>query len=130
MNKESEGLLKELTEAAGVSGYEREVSDIIERHLKPLCSVSYDKLGSIICRKVGTAESPRIMLCGHMDEVGFMVRKVTDQGFVRFLTLGGWWDQVLLAQQVVIKTHKGDVAGIIGRAGRAEKGRQTKEHVY
>jgi putative aminopeptidase FrvX len=114
MNKESEGLLKELTEAAGVSGYEREVSEIIERHLKPICSISYDKLGSIICRKVGTAESPRIMLCGHMDEVGFMVRRVTDKGFVRFLPLGGWWDQVLLAQQVAIKTHKGDVTGIVG----------------
>ncbi len=114
MKKETEGLLKELTEADGVSGYEREVSEIIERHLKPTCSVSYDKLGSIICKKVGTAESPRIMLCGHMDEVGFMVKKVTDKGFVRFLPLGGWWDQVLLAQQVVIKTHKGDVPGIIG----------------
>jgi endoglucanase len=114
MNKESVRLLKELTEAAGVSGYEREVSEIIKGHLKDVCSISYDKLGSIICKKVGTAESPRIMLCGHMDEVGFMVKKVTDQGFVRFLPLGGWWDQVLLAQQVVVKTHKGDVAGIIG----------------
>ena len=114
MKKESVELLRELTEAAGVSGYEREVAAIIAAHLGTICSISRDKLGSVICEKAGTADRPRIMLCGHMDEVGFMVKKVTDKGFVRFVPLGWWWDQVLLAQQVVIKTHKGDVPGIIG----------------
>jgi endoglucanase len=114
MKKESIELLKELTEADGVSGYEREIAEIIAAHLGKVCSISYDKLGSIICEKAGAADRPRIMLCGHMDEVGFMVKKVTDDGFIRFVPLGGWWDQVLLAQQVVIKTHKGDVPGIIG----------------
>jgi len=107
-------LLKELTEAHGVSGYERAVREVIASHLGKTCSISHDKLGSIICKKAGAAESPRIMLCGHMDEVGFMVKKVTDEGFIRFVPLGGWWDQVLLAQQVVVKTHKGDIPGIIG----------------
>lgn len=49
-----------------------------------------------------------------MDEIGFMVKHITKEGFIRFTPLGGWWDQVLLAQRVVIKTGKGDVVGIIG----------------
>ena len=114
MKEESMQLLKELTEVAGVPGYEREVSAVIASHLGKTCSITHDKLGSIICEKKGSTESPRIMLCGHMDEVGFMVKRVTDKGFIRFVPLGGWWDQVLLAQQVVIKTHKGDVPGIVG----------------
>jgi endoglucanase len=49
-----------------------------------------------------------------MDEIGFMVRHITKEGFVKFVPLGGWWDQVLLGQRVIIKTHKGDVVGVIG----------------
>jgi endoglucanase len=49
-----------------------------------------------------------------MDEIGLMVKLVTKEGFIRFLPLGGWFDQVLLGQRMVIKTNKGDVVGIIG----------------
>ncbi len=42
-----------------------------------------------------------------MDEVGFMVTKITDKGFLEFQTLGGWWGQVMLAQQVEMKTQEG-----------------------
>jgi putative aminopeptidase FrvX len=55
-----------------------------------------------------------VMLAGHLDEVGFIVRYITHDGFVKFHNLGGWWEHVLLAQQVMIKTAKGDVPGIIG----------------
>jgi endoglucanase len=48
-----------------------------------------------------------------MDEIGFMVKHVTEEGFLRFLPLGGWFDQVLLGQRVVIKTRQGDVVGVI-----------------
>ncbi len=54
------------------------------------------------------------MLAGHMDEVGFMVKSITKEGFLRFSALGGWWDQVMLAQRVVVKTSKGDLTGVIG----------------
>jgi endoglucanase len=54
------------------------------------------------------------MLAGHMDEIGFMVKHITKEGFINFLPLGGWFDQVLLGQRVVIKTGKGDVVGVIG----------------
>jgi endoglucanase len=54
------------------------------------------------------------MIAGHMDEIGFIVKLITDEGFIRFSTLGGWWGHVMLAQRVVIKTRKGDVPGLIG----------------
>lgn len=107
-------LLKELTEAPGVPGYEGEVREIIRKHLSDITTIETDKVGSIVCRKDGKSERPRIMLAGHMDEVGFMVKYVTDEGYIKFSTLGGWWSHVLLAQRVVIKTRKGDVQGIIG----------------
>ncbi len=109
-----EQLFKQITEVSGVPGYEGEVRAIIRQRLAGLTVIEQDKIGSIICKKVGAAESPRVMLAGHMDEVGFMVRQVTEKGYVKFVPLGGWWDQVLLAQQVVIKTSGGDVYGLIG----------------
>jgi endoglucanase len=54
------------------------------------------------------------MLAGHMDEIGFMIKHITEEGFLRFLPLGGWFDQVLLGQRVVIQTRSGDVTGVIG----------------
>lgn len=107
-------LLRELSEAAGVSGYEQQVREIIRTHLGNLTSIEQDGLGSIVCRKEGKHAQPRIMLAGHMDEVGFVVKLITDQGFIKFSTLGGWWGHVMLAQRVLIKTRKGDVVGLIG----------------
>jgi endoglucanase len=99
-------LLRELTEAHGISGYEQEVREIIRRHLRGITTIEQDGLGSIVCRKKGEAESPHYV-AGHMDEVGFIVKLVTDEGFIRFSPVGGWWGHVLLAQRVVIKSRKG-----------------------
>jgi len=107
-------LLKELTEANGVPGYEAPIRAVVRKYLEPLGSLSQDKIGSLICRKVGSAEAPRVMLAGHMDEIGFMVKHISEEGFLKFLPLGGWFDQVLLGQRVVIQTRKGDLVGVIG----------------
>lgn len=110
----TEQILKELTEAHGISGYEAPIRAIVRKHLEPLGELSQDKLGSVICRKQGTGDSPRVMLAGHMDEIGFMVKHITKEGYLKFLPLGGWFDQVLLGQRVIIKTREGDVIGVIG----------------
>ena len=107
-------LLKSLTEAHGVPGYEAPVRALTRKYLEPLGDVSQDRLGNLICRKQGSAEAPRVMLAAHMDEVGFMVKQITKEGFIKFLPLGGWFDQVLLGQRVIVKTGKGDVVGMIG----------------
>lgn len=108
----TEQLLKSLTEAHGVPGYETEVRALLRQYMEPLGTISQDKLGSIVCTKPG--EGPTVMLAGHMDEIGFMVAHITKDGFLKFQQLGGWWDQVLLGHRVIIKTHKGDVTGVIG----------------
>ena len=110
----TELLLKDLTETAGVAGFEREVAAALETHLKGLAEVSYDKLGSVVFRKEGTWESPKVMLACHMDEVGFIVKSLTKDGFIRFLPVGGWWGHVVLGQRVLVRTRKGDVPGVVG----------------
>ncbi len=110
----TEELFRELTEAHGVSGHEEEVSRIMAAYLSKVAQISHDNLGSLIAEQRGSAEHPRVMLAGHMDEVGFMVKEITKEGFVRFLPLGGWWGHVLLAQRVSIKTSQGEVVGVVG----------------
>jgi endoglucanase len=107
-------LLKEITEAGGVPGYEGDVRTIMRRYLEDVAVVEQDKMGSFIGKHVGENDRPRVMLAGHMDEIGFMVKMVTKEGQVKFLPLGGWWDQVLLGHRVVIKTSKQDVIGVLG----------------
>lgn len=107
-------LLKEISEVPGVPGFEDEVRRLIRERMIGLAEVSRDNLGSVICRKAGSCAAPRIMMAGHMDEIGMMVTYITKEGFLKFQTLGGWWEQVMLAQRVVIKTSAGDVPGLIG----------------
>jgi endoglucanase len=110
----SHSLLKELTEAFGPPGHETEIAGIMKKHLKGLGTISQDGLGSIICKQNGSVAEPRIMMAGHMDEVGFMVKGITKEGFIKFLPMGGWWGHVLLAHKVIIRTAKGDVIGVVG----------------
>ena len=110
----TEELLKKLTEAPGVPGYESRVRQIIREALPSDAAIEQDRIGSIIARLDGDMPAPKVLVAAHMDEVGFMVRYITEEGFIKFIPLGGWWDQVVLAQRVVIKTHKGDVLGIVG----------------
>ncbi|UCD41564.1 MAG: M42 family metallopeptidase [Chloroflexota bacterium] len=107
-------LLRELTEAKGIPGYEGQVRGIVRKHFESLGEISQDKIGSVICKAEGSFEAPKVMLAGHMDEIGFMVKHITKEGFIHFLPLGGWFDQVLLGQRVVINTRQGEVVGVIG----------------
>lgn len=108
-------LLEELTNAYGPSGFEGPVRDIMRRELEPLSDhVEVDGIGSLIARKDGTGGSPRIMIAAHMDEVGLMVKRVTDGGYVKFQALGGWLDSALVGQRFVILTSKGPIQAITG----------------
>lgn len=108
-------LLRELSEVRGVSGFEAPVAAIVRRELEAICEVTSDRLGSVICRLRSSGPGPRVVLAGHADEIGFMVKLITKEGFIKFQNLGGWWDQVLLGQRVVIETRSGECAvGVIG----------------
>lgn len=108
-------MLKDLTDARGIPGNEREVREVMKKYIEPYADeITTDGLGSLIAKKVGQEDGPKIMVAGHLDEVGFMVTQIDDKGFIKFQTVGGWWSQVMLAQRVTIVTSKGDITGIIG----------------
>lgn len=110
----SVGLLEALTQADGVPGHEAEVRTILRARLDGLGVLGGDRLGSLFCEKRGTADRPRILIDSHVDEVGFIVQRVTPEGRVKFVPLGNWWPHALLAQRVRIQTPHGKVPGVIG----------------
>jgi putative aminopeptidase FrvX len=85
----TQALLKELTEAHGVPGHEAEIRAVVRHHLEALGTVAQDKIGSLICTKTGTSDSPRVMLAGHLDEIGFMIRHITKEGLPKVSAAGG-----------------------------------------
>jgi endoglucanase len=110
-----ESLLADLSNAYGPTGFEGPVRQVMRRELTPLAAdVRTDGLGSLIARFDGTSERPRVMLAGHMDELGLMVRRITDEGYLKFQTLGGWLDQSLINQRWIVLTRHGPVPGITG----------------
>ncbi|MBV7389325.1 MULTISPECIES: M42 family metallopeptidase [Enterococcus] len=114
MEEKEEQLLIDLTSARGIAGNEDEVREIFKTYAQPFADdIFFDNLGSVIAKQ--GAGGPKIFISGHMDEVGFMVTKITEKGFIEFQTIGGWWNQVMLAQEVEIKTRQGDyIHGVIG----------------
>ncbi|WP_020063227.1 M42 family metallopeptidase [Bacillus sp. 123MFChir2] len=115
MNKETMELFRTLTELQGASGFEHDVRRFMKQELSKYSDeIVQDRLGSIFGLKKGDENGPRVLVAGHMDEVGFMVTQITKNGMVRFQTLGGWWSQVLLAQRVQIMTDNGPIIGVVG----------------
>jgi len=115
MNQDTLQLFKFLTELQGASGFEHEVRHFMRKELEKYTNeIVQDRLGSIFGVKRGVEDGPTVMVAGHMDEVGFMVTQITENGMLRFQPLGGWWSQVLLAQRVQVMTDQGPVIGVIG----------------
>jgi len=106
-------LLEKLSNAHGISGWEGSVQQIVKDEISPYVDeVHIDKLGNLIAIKKG--ESPSIMLEAHADEIGLMVKQIDEKGFLRFIRIGGWFDQTLLNQRVIVHTRSGPVTGVIG----------------
>lgn len=120
-------LLEELSLTFGPSGFEGDMHEVIKGRLKDICDFECDRLGSIICRHKGSnpnsraakaagkASKPTVGIFTHIDEVGFMVRGIMANGFIKFINLGGWTTQTLPSQKVLIRNAEGDyVIGVIG----------------
>jgi endoglucanase len=108
-------LLKKLSEATSISGFESEVREIIKEELKDhVDEMETDAMGNLITTHKGKEGKPSIMLASHMDEIGLMVSFIDDEGFLRFVKIGGINDQMLLNQEVFVETKNGEVPGVIG----------------
>jgi endoglucanase len=105
MKAEGLRLLKALTQAHSVPGYEDEVRDIFVEELREHGELGADQCGSVYCRK---GRGAKVLVAGHMDEVGFRVQGILPNGFLKLVPVGGWWGHTLLAQRVEVKTSRGD----------------------
>ncbi len=107
-------LLKAICEEAGTSGFESRIRNLVIKSLKGLADeVSVDPMGNVIALKKGKDSSQRIMSTAHMDEIGFMVKFIDDQGFVRVNPLGGFDPKTLTAQRMIIHGKK-DIPAVFG----------------
>lgn len=109
--------MKTLTELHGAPGFEDPVRDYMKKELAPLADeIIQDGLGGVFAvKKSGKENAPKVMIAAHMDEVGFMVTELTDNGFIKFTPLGGWSADVLLSQKVRVRTSKDEeITGVVG----------------
>jgi endoglucanase len=100
-------LLKRLCETPGIASREDRVREVVIKELRPLVDeLTVDVMGNVIAVKKGSG-GPRVMIAAHMDEIGFLVRHIDDQGFVRLQPVGGFDPRVLIAQRVLVHTSDG-----------------------
>ncbi|EPZ42589.1 M42 family metallopeptidase [Alicyclobacillus acidoterrestris] len=108
-------LLQELTGLLGPCGHEHAVARYIAQRIEKVADeVTVDGVGNVIATKRGALPGPTLLVSTHMDEVGFIVKKIEENGLIRFDKLGGHDDRILLAQRVRIGTENGVVPGVIG----------------
>ncbi|UCE37849.1 MAG: M42 family peptidase [Thermoplasmata archaeon] len=107
-------LIKELSDAFGVSGNEKAVRDIIQSRIKDhIDEMSTDKMGNFICKRKGKDKDSALILAAHMDEIGLMAREVDKHGHIYFSRIGVLSKQVLLGQKVHIQGKKKVIHGVI-----------------
>ncbi len=111
---ETKALLRELSEGAGVSGYEYSIAPLVKDKLGGVADeISQDRFGNIYATKKGLSGRHKIMLAAHMDEIGLMIKEIDERGFLRFTSVGGVDQRTLLAQEVTIHGRE-KVPGVIG----------------
>ena len=109
MDETSRAFLDELLHSAGPSGYERPIQDVVREFATSFAEdVSTDVHGNVMA-SARSDGSPRVMLAGHCDQIGLLVRNVDDQGFVWVSAIGGWDVQTLLGQHLQVWTKAGPV---------------------
>jgi endoglucanase len=107
--------LRRLSEAAGVSGYEGSIRELVQSQFQQFADeVRTDRLGNVVALRQGEGpdQRPRVMLAGHMDEIGLIVTQLKE-GFLQFTTVGGIDPRVLLSQEVVVHGRR-ELPGIVG----------------
>jgi len=115
MNKESIKFLESLMGTASPSGFEEPVQKVMLKELSGITDeTKTDVLGNLAGIK-NAGGTPRIMLAGHCDEIGLMIKYITDEGFLYFATIGGMDPVIIPGQRVIVHSEKGDIKGVIGK---------------
>jgi len=107
--------LRDLTNAPGPSGFEGPARAIWRASVREFAAdVSTDNLGSVTA-VVNPSGSPRVMLAGHIDEIGLMISSIDDKGFLFFVPIGGHDPVILVGQRVHVHGAQGPILGVLGR---------------
>ena len=106
-------LLRKICNTPGASGFEEAIRSLIISEISnDVDELKVDPLGNIIAIKKGNSRQ-KLLFTAHMDEIGFMVQHIDDEGFIRFIPLGGFDPKTLSAQRVIIHGKK-DIIGVMG----------------
>ena len=106
-------LIEKLCNARGVSGDEGEIRRIIKSEIEPYAdSITTDMLGNLIAFKRGKDSPKKVMICAHMDEVGFIISEITDKGYLKFKTVGGIDTRVILGKRVAFSNGTKGIIGV------------------
>jgi putative aminopeptidase FrvX len=107
-------LLTRICEAPGAPGFEKEIRKLVLTELAGLADdIRVDNMGNVVALKKGKSSAKKTMVAAHMDEIGFIVTHIDDQGFVRFNPVGGFDPKTLTSQRVIIHGRK-DLMGVMG----------------
>ncbi|MBN2682529.1 MAG: M42 family metallopeptidase [Bacteroidales bacterium] len=123
-------LLKKISETPGAPGFEQKIRELIVKEVNPLIDeLHFDNLGNVYAIKRGL-QNKKVMVAAHMDEIGFIVNHIDDNGFLRFHPLGGFDPKTLTAQRVMVHGKK-DLIGVMGskpiHVMKAEERKKTTE---
>ena len=114
MRDASYEFLKRLLSTPGPSGNEGAAAGVWREEARGFAEVRGDRMGNSFAT-LNAGGSPRVMLSGHIDEIGVIVTHIDEKGLVRFSGVGGWDPQVLVGQRVRLQTRSGEVVGVIGK---------------
>src|SRR5919206_971726 len=114
MRDASYDFLKRLLSMPGPSGNEGAAARVWREEAEKFAEVRGDRMGNSFAT-IGAGGSPRVMLAGHIDEIGVMVTHIEENGLLRFTGVGGWDSQVLVGQRIRLLAKDGEVAGVIGK---------------
>jgi len=115
MKKQTLNYLEQLLNEPSPSGYEDKARNIWRKEMKKVAdSVKGDTHGNSIAA-LNSKGTPRVMLAGHIDEIGFQVKYISDEGFIYFQPIGGFDIQIIPGRRVIIHNKKGQFKGVIGK---------------
>ena len=106
-------LLSQICETPGAPGYENKIRNLVQEQIKDVVNeIDIDNIGNLIALKKGKSSEKKVVIAAHMDEIGFMVKHIDKDGFLRFQTLGGFDPKTLTAQRVIVHGKK-DLIGVM-----------------
>lgn len=115
MDSTSFDFLRNLVAAPSPSGYEQPAQRIVRSYIEPFAEVTTDVMGNVYGRIPGPEGGKRVMIVGHTDEIGFMVRYIDDKGFIFFAPIGGVDAHLVPGQRVTVQTASGGIPGVVGK---------------